>query len=365
MLVKSGFSMAAAAPQPETEELDTPPVSERTHIFQTCQAAFQQIQEYDTPPDPITYALWYAYVSYTPPGVRQDMDKLIASGRTIDAYELNEIYNAHFRNSELENTNETIGREMEDNLENVSKLLESGIEQNTHFRNTLTHIQDAPLASAPQDEFQSMIDHLVVESQKVSAATLRLTNNLLQSQQRVKELNEELETARRQSLLDPLTNVANRRALEQRLDWQIKHASETRAKFCLVLADLDEFKKVNDNLGHQAGDAVLKAFAATLQNETKGSDLVARYGGDEFAVILPSTEIASAYNLMIRVKHKFEEMHVAAHQFQGASTRATASFGIASYKSNRSSDDIIAAADMSLSRAKSLGRNRVCAEGFA
>ncbi|MEL6728489.1 MAG: GGDEF domain-containing protein [Pseudomonadota bacterium] len=357
--------MSAAAPQTETNDLDSPPVSARTQIFQTCQAAFQQIQEYDTPPDPITYALWYAYVSYQPPGVRQDMDKLIASGRKIDAYELTEIYNSHFQTSELEDTNEAIGREMEDNLENVSKMLESGIEQNTHFQNTLSHIQDAPLVTAPQDEFKSMIDHLVVESQKVSAATLRLTNNLLQSQQRVKELNEELETARRQSLLDPLTNVANRRALEQRLAWQIKHSNETRARFCLVLADLDEFKKVNDNLGHQAGDAVLRAFAHTLQNETKGSDLVARYGGDEFAVILPSTEIAAAYNLMVRVKHKFEEMNTAASQFQGASTHATASFGIAAFKSNRSADDIVAAADMSLGRAKSLGRNRVCAEGFA
>ena len=82
-------------------------------------------------------------------------------------------------------------------------------------------------------------------------------------------------------------------------------------------------------------------------------------------MILPSTEIAAAYNLMVRVKHKFEEMNTAASQFQGASTHATASFGIAAFKSNRSADDIVAAADMSLGRAKSLGRNRVCAEGFA
>lgn len=357
--------MSAAAQAASVEEQEPAPISERKQIFQNCQAVFNQVQQYDTPPDPITYALWYAYVTHKPAPVRQALDKLIASGRALDFYELNEIYSAHLKPSELDSANETIGREIEDNLESVSRLLESGIAQNTQFRSTLDDIQDAPGGPAPAEDFQNMVDHLISESQKMSVASMRLTDGLRESQNRVRELTEELEKARQQSLIDPLTNVANRRAFEERLTWQVRDAKETRGSFCLVLADLDEFKQVNDNLGHQAGDAVLRAFARTLFEHTKGSDLVVRYGGDEFGVILPDIEISKAYNLMVSVKHKFEELRAASSQFHAARKNATASFGIAPFKSNRSADDLVAAADMALNRAKSLGRNRVCAEGFA
>lgn len=356
--------MAIAAQATQIDD-DVSPVSERSRIFQMCKAAFDKIQEHGTPPDPVTYALWYAYVSREPAPVRLAMDKLLASGGALDSYELYEIYNEHLGRTDADQTNENIGREIEDSIQNVSKLLQTGISQNAHFRTTLNDLKTTPTGDAPEEDFKSLLSQLISESQKMSVVSTRLTDGLRESQERVKKLNEELEQARRQSLLDPLTSVANRRAFENRLKWQIQDAEETGSRFCLVLADLDEFKSVNDNLGHQAGDSVLKSFASTLYDHTKGSDLVARYGGDEFAIILPDIEITSAYNLMVRVKHEFEELRASTAQFRAAKVNATASFGIAPHKSRRTAEDLVAAADTALNRAKSLGRNRVCAEGFS
>src|SRR6056297_1274031 len=170
--------MASAALATQIDPDAAAPISERTLVFKHCKAAFEEIQKHGTPPDPVTYAVWYAYVARDPSAVRMAVDKTLNNGGTLDRYELNEIYREHLGKSETDNTNEAIGKQFEDSMESVSKLLEAGISQNTHFRTTLNDLKVAPSSEVQEEDFNSALEQLITESQKMSSVSSRLTEGL-------------------------------------------------------------------------------------------------------------------------------------------------------------------------------------------
>jgi len=165
----------------------------------------------------------------------------------------------------------------------------------------------------------------------------------------------------RQAVTDGLTELANRRQFEQALAGEISRAERFGGMLALILADLDDFKQVNDRYGHQAGDEVLRRFAAVLRETVRDVDLPARYGGEEFAVLLPQTDLAGAERLAERLRQSVAERPMTKRP--GALVAVTASFGVAAFPEAPTPAALFAAADEALYRAKAAGKNRVvCAE---
>jgi diguanylate cyclase (GGDEF)-like protein len=165
----------------------------------------------------------------------------------------------------------------------------------------------------------------------------------------------------RQASTDGLTELANRREFEESLANEISRAERFGGSLALILADLDNFKQVNDRFGHQAGDEVLKAFADILRETVRDIDVAARYGGEEFAVLLPQTDVDGAERLAERLRGAVETSPLA--EAQGRPVVVTSSFGVAAFPEAGTPASLFGAADEALYRAKRAGKNCVvCAD---
>ena len=161
---------------------------------------------------------------------------------------------------------------------------------------------------------------------------------------------------RRQATFDDLTNLLTRRALLQSSE-SMRHMAERELKvFSILVIDLDRFKQINDEYGHAAGDEVLKSFAKTAESVLRKSDIIGRTGGEEFAAVLPNTEVKDAYDLAARLHSAIRE---SVTLYEGKAIHYTASMGIAASNFGRSMDieGIFKQADKALYQAKDAGRN--------
>ena len=160
------------------------------------------------------------------------------------------------------------------------------------------------------------------------------------------------------ALTDALTTLPNRRAIEEWATRQLSGASRYGFPFWVAVADLDHFKSINDNYGHEAGDDVLKAFSEILKRNSRRSDICGRTGGEEFLLILTHATGQNAKIVLDRVR---SELEATKFNFDGTPVSVTASFGLAGFTGSQAPDfsRLVAQADAALYSAKRLGRNRV------
>jgi diguanylate cyclase (GGDEF)-like protein len=171
------------------------------------------------------------------------------------------------------------------------------------------------------------------------------------------------DVVQRQAITDDLTGLVNRRRFIEALDAEVERARSFGSPLTLVLADLDNFKNVNDAFGHHGGDAVLRAFADLIRSHVRDVDVSGRLGGEEFAILLPETGCEGAVQVAERMRASLNAVQLAVSD-QDSITVAS-SFGVAELEANQSGDDLLRAADAALYRAKGEGKNRVATAQLA
>ncbi|MGI9430416.1 MAG: diguanylate cyclase domain-containing protein [Bythopirellula sp.] len=212
------------------------------------------------------------------------------------------------------------------------------------------------LVSGISDELGNSTDGPAVEAAvtKILAANEKLQSRLAEAEQKIQTQAEEIQTQQTEALTDALTKLANRRAFDEAIQKNIDSFSDQRKPFSLLIFDVDHFKQFNDTHGHQAGDEVLRSVGRTLIETCKTTDIPCRYGGEEFALILPNTRVDSARIAAERVRKAIEGMDV---EFEGKNLKVTASIGVAEMLTGEDDAKLIRRSDDGVYAAKEAGRN--------
>ena len=253
---------------------------------------------------------------------------------------------------------EAVSKSLEDQLTLLVSAASVHLEKSNIRSDAFANAQ-AGLASANTvEKVQAIVDILISTSTSAQLETKDLRSKLNVARAQVVDIRQRLAASEKIAQLDGLTGLPNRCSFETALVTAVTEAHESLMPQCLVMADIDYFKKVNDTQGHPTGDAVLKQFSEVLAKNVRSTDIVARFGGEEFAVILRKTPMGNAVDIVERMRRSIQATKWLSAAGKDIGT-LTSSFGIAEIKEAERPDALVERADRKLYAAKRNGRNRV------
>jgi len=329
----------------------------KSRHWDTVAATLDALREYDLAPVPELFHVWFVFFADDNPDIVRSIELARQQGTAIDEKQLLDLY---YRYILHRHTTDFLRQGMEsfaDVIENSEQSIASVSSELGIYHKVLEEA-DAVLRrdGKPSDLLTAVSRH----TRKVQKTVSTLAEQLDSYHQQIAHLQSELQKAQEQSLSDGLTRVSNRLHFEQILT-DLCHAvdeGEDSEPFCLMMIDLDQFKQVNDRYGHRVGDEILVLIAGILKTNIKGRDTVSRYGGDEFAVLLPQTTLDEALFLAEDLGNRVRAREIRAKSSGTSFGSMTISIGIAEYQRYETSSSIVDRADSALYRAKQGGRDQ-------
>jgi diguanylate cyclase len=254
-----------------------------------------------------------------------------------------------------------VALELDSEAAAVLRLMRAYVDAQERYSVCLAQADKRLPSVATPEEIGVIVKFLIAENARMQHEAADLKTRLQASKAQIEKLHSTLAEAQAMGLRDPLTQLDNRRGFDANLANAIGQAQALGTALCLVMGDIDNFKKVNDAFGHPIGDEILKIFASVLAETVRDAGSVARYGGEEFAVILPGAELEDAKELTERLRSQLETKKLAVNKSGEEIGKITASFGIAQLSVGEDAQRLVQRADAKLYEAKCAGRNRVVA----
>ncbi len=316
------------------------------------------MMQYKVPVTPINYAIWYTYVNKTHPELNRALDKGISvPGRNADSL-CDSLYDEFLINekekkiSKIKNNLVVIAEDLFKNTN--SALMDAELFQDAVMK-SLCDIEKLDKEGVSISDSMDVVRELIHGIGEIRNSTNKLKENLTENKNEILQLRSQLETSKKEAREDALTGLLNRRMLDESL---LNYINK-KDKFSFVMIDVDHFKSFNDEYGHLFGDKVLRLIANKIKERCYDSAESYRFGGEEFAVILPGKDILSARQHAETIRKTLEKISISDRKSGKKVRMITASFGVTQVIVGDTVQSIIERADGNLLKAKSNGRNCV------
>ncbi len=333
---------------------------ERT--IQFGEKAIKHLRVHKASAYPKNYELWYTYVAGYNRQLNQALNALIHDHGTISPEVMDQIYEDFLSPNRMGDRVEEVNSKFVKEFKVLMGALESASDSTSDFGNSLSSANEELTTATGSEQIKLVVQKLVSATKDMESKTTSLENSLAASRQQIDTLHETLEAVRTESMTDALTGISNRKQFDQTIEKEITNAQETGEPLALVFGDIDHFKIFNDTYGHQTGDQVLRLVAFSIRETVKGRDLATRYGGEEFAVILPQTKLDAAMIVTDQMRKAIMAKELVKKSSGESLGTITMSFGVSLFRPGETAENLIARADAALYSAKAAGRNRAFSE---
>ena len=307
--------------------------------------------------NPVTFTLWYEYAAGINPRLHVAVEDLLRDNAGFGDETIAQLFHQYIAPFDEDSMRRITG-EFQQVMGSIAQSAAQTGDRAGLFGAQLDDLS-AALQSSDVALLSPQLNEALAGTAEMKSSAQALQRQVVTSQQEIARLRDDLDRARGEALRDPLTSVLNRKGFDLKIQALLDQPPGIGQQHCLVMLDIDHFKKVNDAHGHVMGDRVLQGLGAILRQSMGGETDAARYGGEEFAIVLPHSTLDDAARLAETVRLRAKAMKIRNRNTQDVLLTITISGGVAAMRPGDDASALIARADAALYQSKQAGRDRV------
>ena len=339
---------------------DSPDEVDFEYAMSVAEKALRFMSQQRVPPTPNNFHLWFKYSLGASSDLKRTIDILVGNKRKFDAVTNHDLFKTYIGS---DSTDAAVATNVSEQLYSVmvsaKQFLTTAISDN---RSQMRAISDVADRSEAGVDPKLLVESLMNELAKAATRATKLETSFVEKTRELDIIRDSLNKSEERARTDTLTGLPNRRALEEFFRTAQIAAMEKGEPLSILLIDIDDFKKFNDNFGHGVGDQVLRLMAGVLRERVRETDIPARYGGEELIAVLPGAELATCHGIAERIRGSISECRITRRSTGEALPNITVSIGVGQFQPGESMADLIDRCDRALYLAKKTGRNRVMTE---